>query len=392
VIALVDGEHHPAAVREVLDRLEHERGLAGVVFCGGEEKLGLGPLEGYYGRAVETEPAEGLRRLAAGAAAVVDLADEPVLPASARLRLAALALHLGLRYEAPGARLDPPSYGRVPFEGPKLAVIGTGKRTGKTAVAGHWAALLRERGADPVIVCMGRGGPAEPLLAEPGLQLDDLLAIAENGGHAASDYLEDAVLAGVRTVGCRRVGGGLAGEPAESNVPAGAALAASLEPDTIVFEGSGACIPPVQVDRTVCVVGAGRPEPFADYRLLRADLVLAAEGAEAPPEALAFTLRPEPAEPLPDGARVALFTTGAPAVAGVEPVVASANLANRHALAADLGRAAAERCDLYLTELKAAAIDTVAMLARGEGARVVFLRNRPLGVDEALVELYRDAA
>jgi cyclic 2,3-diphosphoglycerate synthetase len=392
VIALIDGEHHPAAVREALDRLERERGLAGVVFCGGEEKLGLGPLEGYYGRAVQTEPAAGLRRLAASAAAVVDLADEPVLPASARLRLAALALHLGLRYEAPGARLDPPSYERVPFDGPKLAVIGTGKRTGKTAVAGHWATLLRERGADPLIVCMGRGGPAEPLLAEPGLRLDDLLSIAENGGHAASDYLEDAVLAGVRTVGCRRVGGGLAGAPAESNVPAGAALAASLEPGTIVFEGSGACIPPVQVDRTVCVVGAGRPEPFADYRLLRADLVLAAEGAEAPPEALRFSLRPEPAEPLPDGARVALFTTGAPAVAGVEPVVASTNLASRHALAADLGRAASERCDVYLTELKAAAIDTVAMLARGEGARVVFLRNRPLGVDEALVELYRDAA
>jgi cyclic 2,3-diphosphoglycerate synthase len=392
VIALVDGEHHPAAVREALDRLERDRGLAGVVFCGGEEKLAPGPLDGHYGRAVETEPETGLRRLAAAAVAVVDLADEPVLPASAKLRLAALALHLGLGYEEPGARLDPPPYAPVPFDGPKLAVIGTGKRTGKTAVAGHWAALLRERGADPVIVCMGRGGPAEPRLAEPDLGLDDLLAIAEEGGHAASDYLEDAVLARVRTVGCRRVGGGLAGEPAESNVPAGAALAASLGPNVIVFEGSGACIPPVEADRTVCVVGAGRPEPFAEYRLLRADLVLAAEGAQAPPDALRFALRPEPVEPLPNGARVALFTTGAPAVAGVEPVVASANLARRSVLGVDLDRAAAERCDVYLTELKAAAIDTVARRARVEGARVVFLRNRPVDVDEALLELYRDAA
>ena len=31
VIALVDGEHHPAAVRELLDELEHGRGLTGVV-------------------------------------------------------------------------------------------------------------------------------------------------------------------------------------------------------------------------------------------------------------------------------------------------------------------------------------------------------------------------
>jgi cyclic 2,3-diphosphoglycerate synthase len=391
VIALVDGEHHPAAVREVLDRLELERGLSGVAFCGGEEKLGPAPLEAQYGRPVETEPETALRGLAPEAEAVVDLADEPVLPAGGRLRLASLALHLGLRYEAPGMRLEPPRYGRVPFDGPTLGVIGTGKRTGKTAVAGHWAALLRELGANPVIVCMGRGGPAEPRLAAAETGLRELLAIAEAGGHAASDYLEDAVLAGVRTVGCRRVGGGPAGQPAESNLAAGAALAASLAPGVIVFEGSGACIPPVEVDRTVCLLGAGQREPFADYRLLRADLVLAAEGAAAPPGALPLSLRAEPAEPPPADARVALFTTGAPTVPGVEPVVVSANLARRAALAADLERAVAERCDVYLTELKAAAIDTVAMRARAEGARVIFVRNRPEGVDEALVKLYRDA-
>ncbi|HYN90897.1 MAG TPA: hypothetical protein VER75_03170 [Thermoleophilaceae bacterium] len=389
MIALIDGEHHPAAVRDVLAGLD----LAGVVFCGGEEKLGPGPLEEHYGRPVETDPEEALRRLAPQADAVVDLADEPVLPASAKLRLAALALSLGLAYEAPGTRFEPPRYEPVELDGPKLAVIGTGKRTGKTAVAGHWAGLLSEQGVDPVIVCMGRGGPAEPRVAEPGLGLDDLIAIAEAGGHAGSDYLEDAVIAGVRTVGCRRVGGGFAGQPAHSNVPAGAALAASLGPDAIVFEGSGACIPPVQVDRTVCVLGAGRPEPFAEYRLARADLVLAAEGSDPPPGALPFTLRPEPLEPLPEGARVAVFTTGARSVHGVpEPVLVSTNLARRSVLGAELDRATAERCDVYLTELKAAAIDTVAMRARAEGARVVFIRNRPVGVDEALVRLYRDAA
>jgi cyclic 2,3-diphosphoglycerate synthase len=387
VIALIDGEHHPAAVRDALERLD----LAGVVFCGGEEKLRPGPLERHYGRAVETDPEPALQRLAPAAEAVVDLADEPVLPASARLRLAALALHLGLRYEAPGMRLDPPRYERVPFDGPKLAVIGTGKRTGKTAVAGHWAGLLLEHGADPVIVCMGRGGPAEPRLAAAETDLGDLLAIAEAGGHAASDYLEDALLARVRTVGCRRIGGGPAGVPAESNVAAGAALAASLSPGVIVFEGSGSCIPPVEVDRTICLVGAGPTEPFAEYRLLRADLVLADERAEAPPGALRFSLRSEPAEPPPADARVALFTTGAPAVAGVEPVVVSSNLGRRGALAADLARAAAERCDVYLTELKAAAIDTVAARARAERARLMFVRNRPVGVDDALVKLYRDA-
>jgi cyclic 2,3-diphosphoglycerate synthetase len=366
--------------------------LAGVVFCGGEEKLGAGPLEEHYGRPVETDPEDALRRLAPRAEAVVDLADEPVLPPRAKLRLAALALHLGLRYEGPGLRLDPPRYEPVDYAGPTLAVIATGKRTGKTALACHLARLLGEH--DPLIVCMGRGGPARPVVAEPDTSLDDLLAIADGGAHAASDYLEDAVLAGVRTVGCRRVGGGLAGAPAESNVPEGAALAASLDPGLIVFEGSGSCIPPVEVDRTVCILGPGEPEPLAGYRLLRSDLLLAHEGAVAPPAALRFELRPEPAEPLPDGARVALFTTGAPACEGVEPLVASANLARRAALAEDLDRAVSERCDVWLTELKAAAIDTVARRAREEGARLVFVRNRPAGdgLDEALVKLHRDAA
>jgi cyclic 2,3-diphosphoglycerate synthetase len=389
VIALIDGEHHPSAVRDVLAGLD----VAGLVFCGGDEKLGAGSLEEHYGMPVETEVEEGLRRLAPRADTVVDLADEPVVPASRKLRLAALALSLGLAYEAPGARLDPPRYEPVAFDGPKLAVIATGKRTGKTAVAGHWASLLRDLGADPVIVCMGRGGPPEPRLAEAAPSLDDLIAIAKCGSHAASDYLEDAVIAGVRTIGCRRVGGGFAGAPFASNVPEGAALAASLGPGAIVFEGSGACIPPVEVDRTVCILGAGEAEPFAEYRLAGADLVLAAEGAPgAPNDALPFSLRAEPVEDVPADARVAVFTTGATEVHGIpEPLLVSTNLARRAALSADLERAAAEGADVYLTELKAAAIDTVAMRAREAGARIVFIRNRPTGIDDALVNLYRDA-
>ncbi|MGH2740991.1 MAG: hypothetical protein ACRDN8_00630, partial [Thermoleophilaceae bacterium] len=71
-----------------------------------------------------------------------------------------------------------------------------------------------------------------------------------------------------------------------------------------------------------------------------------------------------------------------------------ANLARRAALADDLDRAVREGCDVWLTELKAAAVDTVAARARAEGARLVFVRNRPVGdgLDDALVKLYRDAA
>ena len=402
VIALIDGEHHPPAVRDTLDRLHAERGVAAVVFCGGEEKVSAAALEdpvSHYGRDVVSGPPaeEALARLADhDAAAVVDFVDEPVLDPTARLRLAALALHLGLGYEAPGMRLTPPPYSSVPFDGKKLAVIGTGKRSGKTAVAGHWAALLRADGAaEPVIVCMGRGGPREPQVAEAGIALEELLSLSDGGAHAASDYLEGAALAGVTTVGCRRVGGGLTGEPAETNMVEATELAAGIAEGALILEGSGSCIPPVVPDRTVCVVGPKSIDGLDRYRLLRADLCLTSPGFDCPGPAIGFELRPEPAAPVPDGARVAMFTAGAERCEGVEPVVASTNLSRRAALAEDLDRAAREGCDIYLTELKAAAIDTVAERARRDGARVIFLRNRPVGLDAdldaALRGLYDDA-
>lgn len=394
VIALVDGEHHPVAVRTALDRLEAERGLAGVVFCGGEEKLREGVLdeaEVHYGRrlTVAATAADGLREAAAaGARAVVDLADEPVLGERARLGLAALALHLGLDYEAPGLRLSPQKYTSLRFDGRAVAVIGTGKRTGKTAVAGHLARLLQSGGREPVIVCTGRGGPQRPRVVRPGLGLDELVALSDGGHHAASDYLEGALLAEVTTVGCRRVGGGPVGQPAESNVAEGALLAASLDPDVVILEGSGSCVPEVKAHRTVCVVGRD-PRAFeglARYRLLRSDLALVADHrladaavAAGAARALPFVLRPETVEPVPQGARVALFTTGARELPGVEPVVSSEALGRRGELGRALARAAAERCDVYLTELKAAAVDTVAAGARKQGARVIFVRNVPVG-------------
>jgi cyclic 2,3-diphosphoglycerate synthetase len=397
VIVLLDGEHHPSVVRDAIAVIEP----VGAVWCGGEEKVPREVLEdpvAHYG--IEFDPdeprEEALRRLAPNATAVLDLADEPVLGAGAKLRLASLALHLGLAYETPSESFDPPRYERLDFPGRVIAVIGTGKRTGKTAVAGHLAGVLGERGRRPAIVSMGRGGPPEPVVAAPDMTLENLEALAAAGRHAASDYLEDAVLARVLTVGCRRVGGSLAGVPFETNMVAGARLAASLEGiDTLILEGSGACVPPVEADATVCIVGdpADALEGLGPYRLLRADLVLAMRDAPAelaelsPAPVVQARLEPEPVEELPAGARVAFFSTGAGECAGLEPAVTSRNLARRGDLAADLARAEEEGCDVYLTELKAAAIDTVAVHARRVGARVVFVRNRVTADDADLDEL-----
>ena len=391
-------------VRDALARLD----VAGVVWMGGEEKVPasvLAATEEHYGHGFDPgePPEDALRRLAAGASEVLDLADEPVVPPARKLRLAALALHLGLPFRSPGLELEPPTYEDIGFGGRAIAVIGTGKRTGKTAAACHLAGVLAAAGANPAIVSMGRGGPPEPQLASPDTSLADLEAIAAAGRHAASDYLEDALIAGVPTVGCRRLGGGLAGQPFETNMVEGARFAAGLDGiDTLILEGSGACVPPLRADKTICIVGD--PEhalgALGPYRLLRADLVLAMR--DAPDElgrmaggpVLRCRLVPEPAEPLPQGSRVAFFSTGGGEIGGFEPAVVSRNLARRAELEGDLDRAAEAGCDVYLTELKAAAIDTVARRAREAGARVVFVRNRVVAedgdLDAALVKLWSD--
>ena len=163
-----------------------------------------------------------------------------------------------------------------------MAVIGTGKRIGKTAVSAHTARLLSASGRRVVVVAMGRGGPAQPTPVDPTaatLGARELLVRARAGQHAASDYLEDAVLAGVPTVGARRCGGGLAGTTYDSNVWVAAELAAAERPDMLLLEGSGAAIPPVAAGRTVLVTSAVRPSyelltGMGPFRVLVSDMVV----------------------------------------------------------------------------------------------------------------------
>ena len=280
---MIDGEHHPSVVRDALERLAGDHEVVAVLFAGGEEKVPAAALDDpgtHYGRDVVV--GAGLPN--AEADAVFDLSGDPVLTPERRLELAAAALDRGLEYLAPGLRLSPPPVERVEAGVPIVSVIGTGKRAGKTAVAGHLASLLRERGAEPVIVSMGRGGPAAPQLVRAGEVLDArrLLEIARGGGHAASDYLEDAALTGVATVGTRRCGEGPAGEVFDSNVADGLRLALTLDAAAVILEGSGSSLPPVAADRTVCVTRA-EPEALAGLgalRLMKSQLVIAlGEGA-----------------------------------------------------------------------------------------------------------------
>jgi cyclic 2,3-diphosphoglycerate synthetase len=346
---------------------------------------------------------------------VVDLSDEPVLGPRERFRVASRVLALGLPYVGPDFRFDPPEL--APFPLPSLSVVGTGKRVGKTAVTGHLARLLA-LDRDVIVVAMGRGGPPEPEVAEVRPTLERLLELSREGRHAASDHLETAALAGVVTIGCRRCGGGLAGAPGESNVLAGAALAAEREPDLVVFDGSGASIPPVETSARLLVTSAAQPVEVAAgylnaYRILVSDLVVltgAEEGSGYEELAHAIiqvkdvpvvpvVLRPRPAESIL-GRRVAYFST-APAEAhetlarhlreehGAEVVLVSGNLARRSALREDVARA--DAAEVFLVEIKAAAIDVVAEAAVERGAEVVFADNQlvPVGVLDLDTELIR---
>jgi cyclic 2,3-diphosphoglycerate synthase len=383
-LVVIDGEHYPPVVRDAIAELPYE--VIGAWLAGGTEKL-RGDLE--YGVPLIESLDEGF----ADADVVVDLSDEPVLGPRERMLLASRVLAAGLRYEGADFQFSPPTYASFPL--PSLAVIGTGKRAGKTAVTGHVARLLA-RDRDVVVVAMGRGGPAEPQIAAVQPTLASLLDISRAGHHAASDYLETAALTGVVTIGCRRAGGGLAGAVTTSNVLQGAALAAEREPDVVVFDGSGAAIPPIDVDARILVSGRGH-DPLAylnAYRVLVSDLVVLVGGGDVGAihalkkvQVVEAELRLRPVVPL-QGRRVAVFSTGAAPTdhLDAEVVSVSRNLANRSALREDLERTVA---DVYLVEIKAAAIDLVAVAAEARGVQVVFAENEVVSpeLDEAILRL-----
>jgi cyclic 2,3-diphosphoglycerate synthase len=399
-LAIIDGEHYVSTVRDALLELPYE--FVAVHLVGGTEKLRGGE---EYGVPLVDSLAGALEH---DAEVVVDLSDEPVLGPPDRLRLASRALALGLPYVGADFRFDPPTL--EPFELPSIGIVGTGKRVGKTAVGAHAARVLSER-YDVVVVAMGRGGPAQPEVAETPPTVDDLLALSRGGRHAASDYLEDAALAGVVTIGCRRAGGGLAGAPFVSNVLEGAALAAERAPELVLFEGSGAAFPPIDTSKRVLVVGGGQSPEVATgylnaYRILVSDLVLVVGESGAVTAIRELTdvpvlearLRPRPLEPV-EGP-VAVFTTArAEALDGIAAELAgqgidvqhlSSSLADRDALRVELERVDAET---ILVELKAAAIDVVAEVAAQRGAQVVLLDNEVVadGLDELLLALAEDA-
>jgi cyclic 2,3-diphosphoglycerate synthetase len=171
--------------------------------------------------------------------------------------------------------------------------------------------------------------------------------------------------------------------------------------DFVVFDGSGAAIPPVATGKRVLVTSTFDPPSLVTgylnaYRILLADLVLVTMADESTPhEALAEAIRevkpevpviavgfrPRPLAPI-EGKRVAYFTTAALSAHarlagdltgyGAEVVHVSGNLADRPALQRELE---AVDADVYLTEIKAAGIDVVAEAGAKRGVEIVLAAN-----------------
>jgi cyclic 2,3-diphosphoglycerate synthetase len=154
-IALVDGEHYPPVTSWALE-VARSRGVdvAVALIVGGIEKLVPGALPdlGVPVRSIADDRAEGLRAAIVEwrPEVVLDLSDEPVLGYRERMELASVSLVAGVPYQGADFRFDPPVADPPPIGVPVLAVYGTGKRTGKTAIAGEVARRAARRDLAPV--------------------------------------------------------------------------------------------------------------------------------------------------------------------------------------------------------------------------------------------------
>jgi cyclic 2,3-diphosphoglycerate synthetase len=427
---VIDGEHYPPVVEAALEQMAldgYEVILA--LVAGGREKLPADGAGAYGGVEVVTgeDPAAALDAALADVRpeVVLDLSDEPVLDYRRRHLLASVTLARGVRYEGADFRFTPPPRPRLATK-PSLAIVGTGKRTGKTAIAGFAARALTATGTTCAIVAMGRGGPPDPELLR-GDELDltpqDLLAIADQGRHAASDYIEDALLGRVATVGCRRCGGGLAGAVDVSNVASGVAMANDLSVEMLLLEGSGSAIPPVYADVTGLVVPASIPDEYlagymGPYRLLLSDFVVVTmcENPFGSPSRISSLVaqarsaiqsvreqrgkgelrvvrtvfRPTPTRSV-EGATAYVATT-APEEAGdsirahlerhhgCEVTGISHSLSDRKRLETELG-SMEQAAEVLLCEIKAAGIDVATRWGLDQGMEVVYMDNTPEGVE-----------
>lgn len=434
MLCLVDGEHYLPVTKEAIDtlnNLEHID-IVGAVFIGGTEKLRDDSEESYSeklgvpvqfgkGKDIPYDIIVGMIR-EYDVDTVMDLSDEPILDYSKRFQIACRVLNEGISYEGPDFKFEPTSQYDI-MEKPSITIIGTGKRIGKTAVSGFVSRLIDKKGYEPCVIAMGRGGPEEPEIVhgeELEINAEFLLEQSEKGVHAASDHWEDALMSRILTIGCRRCGGGMAGEVFLTNMKKGARLANEVDSKFAIFEGSGAAIPPIKTDKKITLVGANQPIEnlttyFGPYRIGLGDLIILTMCEEpmcsddkiaeieefvckVNPDAtvISTVFRPKPLEDI-SGKKVLFATTAPEEVKGklvdylesnfnCEVIGTTAHLSNRPLLREDMKKYI-DKADVMLTELKAAAVDVATKDAIAHGLEVVYCDNIPIAIDDSYPDL-----
>lgn len=446
MICLVDGEHYLPVTKsalDVLDSLEHNEVVA-VVFIGGTEKLREVSGEEvskkmerpvHFGDDYHKIPYNLIEEMIEkyDADVVMDLSDEPIVDYSKRFNIASIVLQKGITYEGPDFKFYPLTEHDV-LKKPSFKILGTGKRIGKTAVSAYAARLIHKREYNPCIVAMGRGGPEKPEIVR-GDQIkitpEYLMEQSDKGIHAASDHWEDALMSRILTIGCRRCGGGMAGDVFITNTKKGAELANEVESDFVIMEGSGAAVPPIKTNKHIVLVGANQPIHnlkmfFGPFRIQLGDLVILTMCEEPmaskekvdsimefindinpQAEVIPTVFRPKPLEDISD--KNILFATTAPDSIkdvlinhleenyGCKVVGTTPHLSNRPLLQKDIEKYI-DDVDVMLTELKAAAVDVATKDALEAGLGVVYCDNIPHVIEgsygslpEAIIKVVDDA-
>ncbi|MFW6376311.1 MAG: cyclic 2,3-diphosphoglycerate synthetase [Thermoplasmatota archaeon] len=434
VLCLVDGQHYPPVTKWTLSELfKRDVDIKGLIFLGGTEKVEnaleeLGIEGADYDIFISSEkkklPIDLIEKAIVEKKPdyVVDLSDEPVLDYHDRFKIGSAVLKHQVKYIGADFILTPPKEHDI-LKKPSLSIIGTGKRIGKTGVSVTVARTIKHKDFDPVIVCMGRGGPPEADYIDPtkmDMNADTLLHVAEEGGHAASDYWEDALLAQVPTVGCRRCGGGMAGNPFSSNVIKGAQKTNEISQSFVIMEGSGSTFPPIKTDARIVLIGASQPlsnilEYFGQYRIMTSDLAIVTMCEEPmasdrkieeiekgikklkPDLDIALTVfRPEPLRDISNKDVFMASTAPKKILPKLKEylekyyecnVVGISNkLSYRPELRKDLDEGL-DQADILLTEIKAASIDVAGMSAKKKDVEIVFMHNKSVLVGGTIADL-----
>jgi len=429
LVALIDGEHYPDVTKDAIKLLKKyfPGKFAGIIFLGGTEKIVSGNLEKYFSEKMyaiedlDRDFCDALKHFKPDIA--YDLSDEPVVNYRVRMKIASFCMFNKCSYMGPDFLFNYEG-ADIKLKKKSVSIIGTGKRIGKTAVSSYIARLFTEEDVNVAVIAMGRGGPKKPRLIkgdEIDINPEYLLKLNSSGLHASSDYIEDAMLSEIVTIGCRRCGGGFTGKIFETNLKEGAGIADKLDSDLIIVEGSGASIPGIDTDRTICVIGAfqdwtGLIGYLGIYRIMMADVIiltmcekpltdkkriaeLESGIAKYNPDAviLRTVFRPRPLTSI-RGKKIFLAMTADPSIEAniteylekehkCRIVRCSFNLSRRDMLKEDLK--SSPDFDVVLTELKAAAVDILTDYASKNKKEISYIDNIPIvtGRDKKLKDV-----